>query len=214
MGSTVQLLFKGTIMKLFLEAILGLAIAHSAFATCPSETVELSGPSGTITSPGWPGEYPYDSECYWKINCGAHGIFPKVSVHCGDVHMPIHWAEDAKCSCCPNTKSCCGIHKVVSITEPSCPSYKNDYKNGTITRLEDLTRNSEYPGSIYVAQDGHVFFYGYGYTGTGFEIKYERPEPCKDEKSSKYCKKAQKKGKCKKASVAKKCKKTCDACDK
>ena len=29
--STVQLLFKGTIMKLFLEAILGLAIAHSEY---------------------------------------------------------------------------------------------------------------------------------------------------------------------------------------
>ena len=111
-------------MKLFLEAILGLAIAHSmyslyqniiqlfeycsikpniqfnivgAFATCPNTTVELSGPSGTITSPGWPGDYPNDSECYWKINCGGHGIFPKVSVHWGDVHMPIHWSEDAKC---------------------------------------------------------------------------------------------------------------------
>ena len=68
-------------------------------------------------------------------------------------------------------------------------------------------------GSIYVAQDGHVFFYGYGYTGTGFEIKYECPEPCKDEKSSKYCKKALKKGKCKKAKVADQCKKTCDKCD-
>jgi len=208
-------------MKLFLEAILGLAIAHCAFAppptqppTCPDATVELSGPSGTITSPGWPGDYPSDSECYWKINCGGHGKFPKVSVHWGDVHMPIHWSEDAKCSCCPNTKSCCGIHAFVSITEPSCPSYKyEDVKNGTITRREDLTRSSEYPGSIYVAQDGHVFFYGYGYAGTGFEIKYECPEPCKDEKSSKYCKKALKKGKCKKAKVADQCKKTCDKCD-
>ena len=77
-----------------------------------------------------------------------------------------------------------------------------------------LTPNSFiYLGSIYVAQDGHVFFYGYGYTGTGFEIKYECPEPCKDEDSPKKCKKALKKGKCKKAAVAKKCKKTCDKCD-
>jgi len=116
--------------------------------------------------------------------------------------MPIYWAEDAGCGD--------GIHKFVSITEPSCPSSQN----GAITRLEDLTRNSEYPGSIYVSSDGHVFFYGYGYTGTGFEIKYECPEPCKDEKSAKYCKKALKKGKCKKASVYKKCMKTCDKCDK
>ena len=65
--------------------------------TCPDATVQLSGPSGTITSPGWPGDYPSDSECYWKINCGGHGKFPKVSVHWGDVHMPIHWSEDAKC---------------------------------------------------------------------------------------------------------------------
>ena len=35
-----------------------------------------------------------------------------------------------------------GIPKVVSITEPSCPLMKD----GTIARLEDLTRNSEYPG--------------------------------------------------------------------
>ena len=50
-------------------------------------------------------------------------------------------------SCCPNTKSCCGIHAFVSITEPSCPSYKFlDVKNGTISRIGDLTRNSEYPG--------------------------------------------------------------------
>ena len=35
-----------------------------------------------------------------------------------------------------------GIPKVFAITEPSCPSMEA----GTITRLEDLTRNSEYPG--------------------------------------------------------------------
>jgi len=199
-------------MKLFLEAILGLAIAHSAFAglghtlptTCPDYPVEHSGPSGTITSPGWPGDYPADSACLWKINCGVHEPFPKVSVHWGDVHMPIHWAHDTGCGD--------GIHQHISITEPSCPSYDHA-KNGTITRLEDL-RSSEYPGSIYVSSDGHVFFYSYGYTGTGFEIKYECQEPCKDEQSPKYCKKALKKGKCKKASVAKKCKKTCDKCDK
>jgi len=207
-------------MKLFLEAILGLAIAHSAFAPPPTQPPscgdydnpeEHSGPSGTITSPGWPGDYPAYSACVWKINCGAHTLVSKVSVHWGDVHMPIQWAEDSACSCCPNPKSCCGIHQYVSITEPSCPSLS--YQNGTITRLEDLTRNSEYPGTIYVESDGHVYFYGEG-TGTGFEIKYECPEPCKDEKSAKYCKKALKKGKCKKASVYKKCMKTCDKCDK
>jgi len=203
-----QLLFKGTIMKLFLEAILGLAIAHSAFAglghlpsACPDYPVEHSGPSGTITSPGWPGDYPSNSSCYWNINCGASGPSPKISVQWGDVSMPIHWAEDAGCGD--------GIPKVVSITEPSCPLMKD----GTIARLEDLTRNSEYPGYIYVTSIGYVGFYGY-MEGTGFEIKYECPEPCKDEQSSKYCKKAKKKGKCKKAGVSKKCKKTCDKCDK
>ena len=49
--------------------------------------------------------------------------------------------------------------------------------------------------------------------GTGFEIKYECPEPCEDEDSPKKCKKLLKKGKCKKAAVYKKCKKTCDKCD-
>ena len=68
-------------------------------------------------------------------------------------------------------------------------------------------------GCIYVSSDGHILFYSYGYSGQGFEIKYECPEPCKDEDSPKKCKKALKKGKCKKAAVAKKCKKTCDKCD-
>jgi len=219
-------------MKLIVEAILGLAIAHSAFAgdvdpdvlagygyypsttdqppVCP-DYPDFTGPSGTITSPGWPGDYPANSGCYWVINCGVQGVFPKVSVHWGDVVLPIIWAEDAG-SRCGN-----GIHQHVAIKEPSCPSYKNDYRNGTSTRLEDLARadprSSEYPGCIYVSSDGHILFYSYGYAGQGFEIKYECPQPCEDEQSPKYCKKALKKGKCKKAGVAKKCKKTCDKCD-
>ena len=32
-------------------------------------STELSGPSGTIKSPGWPNEYPNNSNCLWKINC-------------------------------------------------------------------------------------------------------------------------------------------------
>merc|ERR1711894_613597 len=90
--------------------------------------------------------------------------------------------------------------------------------NGTITGLEDLARfdpaaSSEYQGCIYVSSDGHILFYSYGFTGQGFEIKYECPVPCEDEESPKKCKKALKKGKCKKAAVYKKCRKTCDKCD-
>ena len=135
-------------MKLFLEAILGLAIAHSkyffrldltfsyldtvasnlifniigGFAGAvipdvldyenpyyPSSTDQpppdchgnFTGPSdgteGTITSPEWPNDYPANSACFWHISC-EHGLFPEVSVHWGDVIMPIIWAEDAASS--------------------------------------------------------------------------------------------------------------------
>ena len=42
--------------------------------TCsPYYPIEHSGPSGTITSPGWPGDYPPNSTCTWFINCGQGG---------------------------------------------------------------------------------------------------------------------------------------------
>ena len=49
---------------------------------CP-DYPDFTGPSGTITSPGWPGDYPANSGCYWVIDCGVQGVFPKVSVHWG-----------------------------------------------------------------------------------------------------------------------------------
>ena len=30
---------------------------------------QLSGPSGKITSPDWPNEYPNFADCFWGIDC-------------------------------------------------------------------------------------------------------------------------------------------------
>ena len=65
---------------------------HGNF-TGPSDGTE-----GTITSPGWPNDYPANSACYWQISCEEHGLFPHISVQWGDVLMPVIWADDAASS--------------------------------------------------------------------------------------------------------------------
>ena len=41
---------------------------------------QLNGPSGTVTSPGWPSNYPNSTECTWNISCNPQEavniIFP------------------------------------------------------------------------------------------------------------------------------------------
>lgn len=46
---------------------------------------DISGPSGTITSPGWPNGYPNNMDCLWNITCGgptdfAHIVFQRFSL--------------------------------------------------------------------------------------------------------------------------------------
>ena len=95
-----------------------------------------------------------------------------------------------------------GNQKFTSMQEPGCPSIKE------ISTM-DYSR-----GLLKFGSFGFVGFSSPSQSsgGLGFEIKYECPRPCEDQKSNKFCKKQEKKGNCKKASIKKKCKKTCGEC--
>ena len=56
----------------------------------------VSGPSGSIKSPGWPKSYPPNAQCRWNIIC-ENGATPKVDVIWGDMINTVQWGENAGC---------------------------------------------------------------------------------------------------------------------
>ena len=95
-----------------------------------------------------------------------------------------------------------GNPKFTSIQEPGCLS------------IEKISTMDYSRGLLKFGSSGFVGFSSPSKSSGGlkFEIKYECPKPCADQKSKKFCKKQEKKGNCKKASINKKCKKTCGEC--
>ena len=100
-----------------------------------------------------------------------------------------------------------GNPKFTTLHEPGCPS---------IEEIQTWNKNGmDYsPSLLNFGSSGFIGFSSPSESsgGLGFEIKYECPRPCEDQKSNKFCKKQEKKGNCKKASIKKKCKKTCGEC--
>ena len=59
---------------------------------------DVSGPSGTIQSPGWPETYPIgEYYCGWFVDCGDNGGKAEYTVTWGGLTTSGSWGEEAGC---------------------------------------------------------------------------------------------------------------------